>query len=289
MRKSIAAFVLFTALMVMAAPAYSITVKDYSTVLKTVKKLDKLAKKGDLEEMSKYYSENYKSFDGYGKKELIKIFEISSQLFPSVKSKEKITRVDTKNDTITVYIDEHSKAKMDVSGVEARYALDNKIKGRMNSYSKYAMIFKKEDDGIWRVAGDKVFYERTDIKYGEAIKTPFVMETPDMIKSGEEYTVKATLQMPENRLVVGAIGHDAIVFPPVKYPDPFRAVDKTGVLERIMIANKDGMNEYANYTYAFIVPVKLTNKKTKREITKAAISGMGLVVKRVNTDKENLL
>ena len=87
--------------------------------------------------------------------------------------------------------------------------------------------------------------------------------------------------VPAGRVAVGSIGHDKIVYPVEKYWDPYRAIDSTGILERVMIANGDNTNEYANATYAFI---KSAGPKSKSKY-KAVISGMGLYVKRKNIEK----
>ena len=61
-----------------------------------------------------------------------------------------------------------------------------------------------------------------------------------------------------------------------------------GILERVMIANKEGKNEYANSTFAF---VSTYIKKRKGKILEhgIAVSGMGIYVKRMNLKKENVL
>lgn len=265
--------------------SYAVNIKDYKDIILSTKKMSKLANKNKLDELSKYYSDNYISFDGYNRKEIMEIYKIANSLYPNVKSREKITKIKTKDDLVTVYLNETSKANMEVTGENAMYAPDEKIDGRMISKSKYSMTFKKEN-GKWVVVKDEIFDETTDIRYGEAIKSKFEMKTPDKIKEGEEYTVKTTLKMPENRYVVGSIGHDKIIFPPEKYFDPYRKIDETGILERVMIANKEGRNEYANSTFAFVAPF-LNKKNNERIETKMAVSGMGIYVKRINLAKED--
>lgn len=283
--KILSGVILFSLLSLNAAYA-EINQSDYKEVIKLTKKLRKLADKNEIEELAKYYSEDYKSFDGYNKKQMLEIFSIANKLYPNSKTKETILKTEAKDDLIKIYLTEHSKARIDVKGEDAAYATKNKVKGEVVSNSDYSMIYRKEENG-WMVLGDEIYSETTEIRYGEAIKADFDIEVPENITPGDEFTVKAVVKIPENRFVVGSIGHDKIVFPPEKYYDPYRAINKTGILERVMIANKEGLNEYANMTVAFITPFGTgIDKETRLEKIKAAISGMGIYVKRINT-KEN--
>lgn len=266
---------------------FALTVKEQGNVLKITKKMSRLANSNKIDELIQYYSKDYKSFDGYNRDEIIQIFKMASELYPKSRTKEKITKVEEKDGLIKVYIEETSKTKMNVLGEDAKYAVQDKVKGKMISYSKYAMNFRNED-GSYRVISDEIFDETTEIKYGEALKSKFEMEVPKNVKLGEEFTVKTTVEMPENRVVVGSIGHDKIIFPPQKYFDPYRTINETGILERVMVANTEGKNEYVNSSYAFIAPVEIQKSKNGSKL-KAAISGMGIYVKRMNTTKEEIL
>lgn len=271
-----------------ANAALAVTTADIKEVTKITKEMCKLSNNNKIDELGNYYSANYKSFDGYGKEEILKIYKISNELYPNSKTKEKITKIEAKDGFIKVYIDEKSKTNVDVTGDDAIYAPADMIKGEMKSASQYSMTFQKEED-VWKVIKDEIYSEETKIKYGEAIKAEFEMETPSTIKEGEEYTVKTTLKMPNDRLVVGSIGHDKIIFPPQKYFDPYRSINESGILERVMIANKDGKNEYANSTFAFIAPRAAIKGSKNKENQRAAITGMGIFIRRVNLDRKEVL
>ena len=266
--------------------SFAIEKKDYKQIVKITKKIKKLADKNKIEQLSEYYSDDYLSFDGYKKAEVLEIFKIANQLYPDAKTKEEIIKVKENGDLVEVHINEISKTKMTVKDKDAIYALDDKIKGTMETVANYAILYKKEN-GAYKIVSDKIFSEETKILYGEAINAKFEMETPENIISGKEFCVKTVVDMPQNRFVVGTIGHDKIVFPPEKFYDPYRAIDKTGVLERFMVANKEGKNEYANSTFAYIAPVEAKDKDDKK-IIKPSISGMGIYLKRINV-KENTL
>ena len=266
--------------------SFAIEKKDLKDVVKITKKIKKLADKNKIDKLSEYYSENYVSFDGYNKKEIIEVFKTASKLYPDVKTKEKILKVEEKDGIVKVYINELSKTDMTVKGQDAIYSLEGKVKGKMETVADYSISYKKENDG-WKIVGDEIFLEETKIFYGEALDVKFEMETPENIVEGEEFCVKTTVEMPKNRFVVGSIGHDKIVFPPEKYNDPYRSVDETGILERIMVANKDGKNEYANSTFAFIAPREIKDKNDNKMV-KPAISGMGIYLRRMNIKENNL-
>ena len=266
--------------MLIGAAFANISEQDVQEAIKITEKLRKLSDKNDIEGIKKYYSDNYKSHDGYNKDQVMEIFETARKLYPSSKTKETIKKVDVEGDLIKIYIDEISTTKFTVKGEDASYTENGKIKGKMVSSADYSMTYKKENDSLVVVA-DEIFSEVTDIRYGEAMEADFKMEAPKTLKPKEEFTVKTTLIVPEDRVAVGSIGHDKIVYPVEKYWDPYRAIDSTGILERVMIANGDNTNEYANATYAFI---KSAGPKSKSKY-KAVISGMGFYVQRMNMEK----
>lgn len=266
--------------MLIGAAFANISEQDVKEAIKITEKLRKLSDKNDIEGIKKYYSDNYKSHDGYNKDQIMEIFETARKLYPSSKTKETIKKVDVEGDLIKIYIDEISTTKFTVKGEDASYTEKGKIKGKMVSVADYSMTYKKENDSLVVVA-DEIFSEVTDIRYGEAMDVDFKMDAPKTLKPKEEFTVKTTLIIPEDRVAVGSIGHDKIVYPTEKYWDPYRAIDSTGILERVMIANNENTNEYANATYAFI---KAAGPKSKSKY-KAVISGMGFYVQRMNMEK----
>ena len=266
--------------MLIGAAFANISEQDVQEAIKITEKLRKLSDKNDIEGIKKYYSDNYKSHDGYNKDQVMEIFETARKLYPSSKTKETIKKVDVEGDLIKIYIDEISTTKFTVKGEDASYTEKGKIKGKMVSVADYSMTYKKENDSLLVVA-DEIFSEVTDIRYGEAMEADFKMDAPKTLKPKEEFTVKITLVVPEDRVAMGSIGHDKIVYPVEKYWDPYRAIDSTGILERVMIANGDNTNEYANATYAFI---KSAGPKSKSKY-KAVISGMGFYVQRMNMEK----
>ena len=266
--------------MLIGAAFANISEQDVQEAIKITEKLRKLSDKNDIEGIKKYYSDNYKSHDGYNKDQVMEIFETARKLYPSSKTKETIKKVDVEGDLIKIYIDEISTTKFTVKGEDASYTEKGKIKGKMVSVADYSMTYKKENDSLVVVA-DEIFSEVTDIRYGEAMEADFKMDAPKTLKPKEEFTVKITLVVPEDRVAMGSIGHDKIVYPVEKYWDPYRAIDSTGILERVMIANGDNTNEYANATYAFI---KSAGPKSKSKY-KAVISGMGFYVQRMNMEK----
>ena len=110
-----------------------VTEKDVAKVVKITEKLRKLSDKNDIEGIKQYYSDSYKSADGYNKTQIMEIFETARKLYPGSKTKETIKKVDIEGDLIKIYIDEISTTKFVVKGKEASYKEKGKIKGRMVS------------------------------------------------------------------------------------------------------------------------------------------------------------
>lgn len=262
-----------------------ITTKDYEEVIKTTKEIQKKGYDNDFELIKKYYSDNYKSFDGYGKEELLSIYKTANEIYPDLKSKEKIKEVITKDDLIKVIVDEKSYSKIlpNKGGVNYFGVHKNPFKGKIESKAKYAIIYKKEN-GIWKIVEDEIYEEESKVSYGKVTKEKFTFEIPDKIKVNEPFSAKAAYDPSSDFVVLGSIGHDEIIFPPKHTANPFRLFDNWGELERVMIPYDNGNNEYVSVNYMLVTELK---EKPAPENNKLPVEilGFGWQIKRVNVDK----
>ncbi len=265
-----------------------VTNGDLRKAVHITKKICRLSNKKLIEvnKIFSYYSDEYKSFDGYTKDETIETFKSAVDIYNDLKTMETIKKVEEKDGLIKVYIDDISTAAIPVfkNGASPAliYPLSQYAPGELKSDSSYALIFKKEKDG-WKIISDEVFSETTEIRYGKAIEAEFEMEVPDEIEKGQEFTVKTTLNVPENHAAIGSIGHDEIVFPFEMSNPPARAINKSGVLERVMIANSKGVNEYASSMFLLINNRDIINHAFFGD--KLTAAGLGIVVKRLNMNQ----
>ena len=86
----------------------------------------------------------------------------------------------------------------------------------------------------------------------------------------------------ENTVIIGSIEHDPVVYPSTTPKGPLRTVPKTNVLERIMKANTDNLNEYT------VTSLAISKSKTdKYNNTKIYMAGLACLMKRINVVPKN--
>ena len=81
-------FVLILALianfMLISAAFADVSEQDVKEAIKITEKLRKLSDRNDIEGIKKYYSDNYKSHDGYNKDQIMEIFETARKLIDRI-------------------------------------------------------------------------------------------------------------------------------------------------------------------------------------------------------------
>lgn len=265
-------------------PSFAFLSKTSKEAKKVTKQVKKLSDEGKIDELQEYYSDDYKSHDGYTKEEMLNIIGIAHKLYPNIKTHTQILKYEEPEEDeqfITVYIKESAKAGIKVEGQDAKYASKDKIKGKMDSFSRYNITYKKEN-GKYKIIKDDISEEMVSLKYGEAIKADLKMDVPMQVASGEEFSALASFKkFPKNRVVVGAIGHDKIIYPPEKNIEPYRVISKNATLERILKTNPQGHNEYVNATFAII-----SHEDETDNAKNPTVAGMGILIKRINTEKK---
>ena len=189
----------------------------------------------NLEEVMSYYSDNYVNNDGLTKKAVRELTKDFWKTYPDAKSSSKTKNIRVEGKYATV------ESRDKAVGSTAKPMPSIGTKGILTSISE-GQLYLKKVRGKWKIIGDRVDYEKVKVAFGIAkdLSTSFV--APELVKSGQEYSAKITVQLPSQFVAVGSIASEPLKYPQPAYTDVWRPVENK-VLERIIHANKSNHNE----------------------------------------------
>lgn len=256
-------------------------------IRKTLRSLNHYANKHDLDKVKTFYSKSFKSGDGFNYDDFFKMTETSFNSYTNIKYRPKIKEIRAENDLIAVEIFDTTTAKL-VSepkrGAGSSNNSENAPEGAVGDLfgtCDYINYLKKENGG-WKIVSDSIISEQTSLKYGDAKTVKMELATPTSVEKNSEYSIKLTIERPQDTLVMGSLSREEITFPPLKpHTESFRKVSADGELERIVRANKSDLNEYA------VASIGLTRLKIEDNMTsiKLQMSGVAFLMNRVNVVK----
>ena len=105
---------------------------------------------------------------------------------------------------------------------------------------------------------------------------------PAQVSSGETYTSTVKVDTDENTFIMGSIDHDPITYPAGSPKNELRAMPQSQILERVLKANNDNLNEY---TIASLAISKA--KKASEGNFQIYVAGLACVMRRVNVIPKN--
>lgn len=230
-----------------------------------------LSNKKDLYSLKSLYSTTYISGDGLSKENIFNMINDTWKTFPDLIYTTNILKVDIQGDYASIEsIDTAFTDKTNSS----EFTNDC---GSLISKSHGMLYLRKFGKG-WKVLSDKVLSEETSIKYGSAKAIDLSLIVPSQISAGDEYTVSLNAAIPPGMVAVGSIVREPIVYPSVKTDDLFRQiVPETNLLERVLKANSENLNELATASVGF---TESTEDKFGNPDVK--LSGLAVITRRVN-------
>lgn len=231
----------------------------------------------DIEKLRSFYDKDYISEDGFNLDDLIEMLEKNYAAFGSIKYKTKINNISYYDNWALVQISDESIAEFYPEGAENDKSKMGVLKGR----SVYNLYLKKDKENNWKIFRDDILMEDTSLKYGVANDIDINLITPVMVKGGEHYDLSLKMNKPDDIVALGSISREEITYPPKDYPEKFRKIPQEGELERVVLANKKNLDEYA------VASIGFTKISMNEELTKARVQivGMAYLLKRVNVDK----
>ncbi len=267
--------------------------KDDKTQIKDLLyNLNKYSNTHEIDKIKQFYSKDYISYDGFDLDAYIAAIKETFETYPDISYKSKIKSINVFDGWASAELTDTSiseKQALTQAIVNNKPVFDRKIDGVMESECNY-VIYLKKIRGRWQIYSDNIISESTSIKYGNARELKMGIVSPPVIKEGEEYCISLNIEnKPEEYIMLASLSAEEIKYPPATPKDIFRKFPSQGPLERIVRANKNGVNEYSLASVG-ITEISLNEEKTAINYE---MSGIAFLMKRVNvytnknvTDKE---
>ena len=288
--KKILSILLIASIFAMSAPATQAAIisdrsyrasvrKEQKNDIKQIKALFKkhvlLANKHDIDGLNFLYSDNYVNNDGFDKKTYFKSIEATWESCKDLTYTTEILSIEINGDHANVYVNETA------SGTLVEKIEDFSIAGEIHSKSK-GIYHLDSINGNWYISGETALSDESSLVYGDARYMNIEIQAPAQVNSGENYTASLKVEADSNILITASITSDPVVFPTKTPQNDLRLLPETQILERIIKANTDNINEYviASMAISRVKPVDIENYKIY-------MSGLACVMKRVNVVPKN--
>lgn len=234
------------------------------------------ANQHNLDALMNLYADDYKSSDDFGKEKLKDLAKDAWNAFPDAKYSFKILHIDAGFENAIVIAEEEIKGET-VSNLDY-------IKGNGLIVSDAVTVYNlKKVSGEWKIIKDTIIDERTSLRYGAAKNISIVLDAPNFIKPGSEYTVGLKVNAPKGCLSLISLNNEPIVYPPEKSKEVFRTLKSNDIQERILKVNEEGRNENAIASIG-IAKAKITPQKD----INIKVIGIAFFTSRVNIIKDNI-
>lgn len=247
--------------------------------IKQIKKLFKLhsyyANNHDIQSLKTLYYDNYINNDGYNKDSYFKTVEETWEECKDLTYTTNIISIAPNGDHADVTVEEKAVGTM-FDKVESMA-----VAGELHaiSHSIYHLI---RINNKWLISGETMLSDKSYLLYGDARFMNIDIHAPNQVSSGEAYTISLDIDKDDDTVVVGSIEHDPVTYPSEIPNAPLRTVPKTNVLERIIKANTDNINEYAVASLAIS-----KSKLDKFNNFRVYLAGLACIMQRVNVVPEN--
>ena len=251
---------------------YKNTISDLKDI---INKQNNFANQRNYDDLNKLYSKDFISSDGFDKEVYFKLIKETWETYPDITYKTKINNIEYTDNYATAFV------------TETAYATSNEEFGDFQTvgelYSTSNCVYHLEKRGNnWLVISEKIIDETSALKYGEARYINIELNAPKQIGANKYYTTTLKVDAPKDAHTVASISKENIVYPQVKSEDAFRRLANDNILERVFLANKENVNEYA------IASVGITHiQDFDVNKVKVYMSGLAFVMTRVNIVPEN--
>lgn len=287
--------ILFLALLIISpnfiqtADASFISDKSYRTEqnksdkkeLKQIKDMLKVhnlyANNHDFEGLKQFYSDNYINNDGFNKEVYFKNIKETWDECKDLTYSTKILSIEIDGDFATVNVEENATGtifeKMEIGD----------IAGEIHAKSSGIYHLVKINDR-WLISGETLLTDESSLLYGDARFMNMELSSPYQVSAGENYTASLRVDADEKTFVIASIDNDPVTYP-AKIPQaPMRTMPQSHVLERILKANNDNINEYSVASLAISKA-----KDVELGDYKVYVAGLACLMKRVNVVPVNKL
>ncbi len=245
-------------------------------IRKILEKQTKLATKHDYTGLFNLYDNDFINTDGFTKNIYFKLIKDTWTTYPDISYTTEIKEIKVDGDTASGEVYETSLA------TSTEIAEGVKFFGELHSYSNGVYYFKKVK-GKWLISGEKVYDEKSFLKYGDTRFIEMDLVSPKSVTPGEYYTASLKVDLPQNAVAVASIGRDEITYPQEQAEEKFRKLPDDNILERMFYANKNGKNEYNVASVGVSKSQAISADKIR-----IYLAGLAFIVTRVNMENETV-
>ena len=222
------------------------------------------------------YDNDFINTDGFTKNIYFKLIKDTWTTYPDISYTTEIKEIKVDGDTASGEVYETSLA------TSTEIAEGVKFFGELHSYSNGVYYFKKVN-GKWLISGEKVYDEKSFLKYGDTRFIEMDLVSPKSVTPGEYYTASLKVDLPQNAVAVASIGRDEITYPQEQAEEKFRKLPDDNILERMFYANKNGKNEYNVASVGVSKSQAISADKIR-----IYLAGLAFIVTRVNMENETV-
>lgn len=236
---------------------------------------DKFTNTYDFENLYNLYDDNYVNSDGFNKETYFKLIKETWETYPDITYLTNIQNINISSNYATVETIEYANAL-----AEEPNDYSSPV-GELNSVARCIYHLKK-DGGKWLITSEDILEERSALKFGDARFIKMELNAPTLVGAGKQYTAELKIDMPKDQIVIASISSEKIVQPVEKPSEKYRKLPPEQVIERIITANTDNVNEYS------IASVGVTKTEpVDEESVKVYMNGLAFLMTRVNVIPEN--
>lgn len=247
--------------------------------IKDIKKLfethTNYANKHDIKGLRTLYADNYMNSDGFDKTAYFKSIESTWKDCNDLTYKTKILSINVNGDYASVNVEETA------SGTVFESIESIPVAGEIHSKSQ-GIYHLTKINSKWYISAETAITDESSLLYGDARFMNIEIQAPAQVSSGDEYTATVKVDADKNTFIIGAIDRDPVTYPASVPKSELRAMGKDQILERVLKANSDNINEYA---VASLAISKVEHKEANSY--KIYMSGLACVMKRINVIPKN--
>lgn len=229
----------------------------------------------DVKGLEPLYADNYINNDGFNKEVYFKSIKSTWESCQDLTYTTNILSININGDNASVNVEETANGTI-------KETIDSvPVSGEIHSISKSIYQLVKINNK-WYISGETALTDESSLLYGDARFMNIEIQSPQQVAAGENYTVTLKVDADKDTFIVGSIDRDPVVFPTKAPKSELRAMPQSQILERIIRANTDNINEYA------VASMAISKVKNKGQSNFSIyMSGLACVMKRINVIPKN--
>lgn len=235
----------------------------------------KYANNHDAKSLEPLYADSYINNDGFNKEVYFESIKSTWEACEDITYSTKIISINVNGDNASVDVEETANGTI-------RETIESvPVSGEIHSVSKSIYQLVKINNK-WYISGETAISDESSLLYGDARFMNIEIQSPAQVASGENYTVTLKVDADKDTFIVGSINSDPVVYPTNTPKSELRPMPQSQILERIIKANTNNINEYAVASMA-ISKVKNAGNSNFR----IYMAGLACVMKRINVIPKN--